>query len=223
MNNNEILKVIEMINNNENEKATQFLREKLLKTENKENYNLVTLVKRIISTKELQNTRPILTKVQILNGVQFVCDGYVGMKWKTFEPSLNILQQNTDNPLDFDKVLFSGVEYFLTENDNLIIHNINRVKAYLNSQKKDNKSKRNFIHLFGKVFDLNVIENILKIVLNYNESFDVTKKDDTFNSPIQLENSKVKAIILPCHIFDDKKLPDIISNTDKICSILKGE
>lgn len=223
MNNNEILKVIEMISKNETEKATQFLQEQILKSESKENYNLVTLVKKIILTNELEKTRPVLTKVQILDGIQFICDGYVAIKWKTFEPSLNILQQNTDNPLDFDKILFSGIEYSLTENDNLIIHNINRVKAYLNSQKKDNKFKRNFIQLFGKVFDLNVIENVLKIVLNYNENFNVTKRDDSANSPIQLENSKVKAIILPCHIFDDKKLPDIISNTDKICSILKGE
>lgn len=224
MNNNEILKVIRMINNNENEKATQFLQEQILKSKNKKNYNLVTLVKRIIDTKELQKTRPILTKVQVVNGIQYICDGYVGIKWKEYEPSLEVLPQNNENPFDLDKILFSGVELTLTESDNLIIHNLNKVKVYLNSQKQDNKFKQNFICLFGKIFDINVIENVLKIILNYNETFDVTKRDDSANSPIQLENSKVKAIILPCHIlFDDKKLPDIISNTDKICSILKGE
>lgn len=223
MNNNEILKVIRMINNNENEKATQFLQEQILKSKNKENYNLVTLVKRIIDTKELQKTRPILTKVQVVNGIQSICDGYVGIKWKEYEPSLEVLPQNNENPFDLDKILFSGVELTLTESDNLIIHNLNKVKVYLNSQKQDNKFKQNFICLFGKIFDINVIENVLKIILNYNETFDVTKRDDSAHSPIQLENSKVKAIILPCHIFDDKKLPDIISNTDKICSILKGE
>jgi hypothetical protein len=223
MNNNEILKVIEMISKNETEKATQFLQEQILKSENKGNYNLVTLVKKIILTKELERTRPVLTKVQILNGVQFICDGYVAIKWKTFEPSLNILQQNTDNPINIDNVLFSGVEQTLTENDNLIINNINKVKTYLDSQKQDQKSKQNFIYLFGKVFDLNVVENVLKIMLNYNEIFDITKRDDSANSPIQLENSKIKAIILPCHIINNKELPEIVDNTNKICNILKGE
>lgn len=226
MTNETILKVLELTDtNNKNfdlDKARQILKEQILKADNKESYKIISLVKKIIGQKELMKTRPALAKVQVRNNKQFICDGYVAVEWKTHDDALDTLPQNTENTIAIEQIYFSGSPYQMTDNDITIINNIKAVKDYIKAEKPaDDKLNASFVALFGKYFDLNVIENVIKIVLAYDEGFIVTKKDYNSYTPIQIENSKIKVLILPVRVgleerqkFDDQ--------TQRICDIIRG-
>lgn len=224
MNNTEIVKVLNLLDKYDYDGAKLFLQEQLLKQENKEKYNLIPLVKKIIFNKELIKARQSLAKVQILNDKQSVVDGFVGIKWKIFEDSLNILPQNKENPFDLDKIFFDGQEYNLTENDKLIINNLSAVMKYVKQIRKDEEkdTAKLPIFLFNKVFDLCIIQNVLKICLLYNEelSFE-TYKDNSIYTPVQIENSHIKAIILPMRVTDAEEITKISDLTETICNKLR--
>lgn len=227
MTNETILKVLELTDKeNKNfdlEKARQILKEQILKADSKENYKLAMLVKKIIDTKDLRETRPSLAKVQTRDNKQFICDGYVAVQWKTHEEALDTLPQNTENTLPLEQILFTGTEYELTDNDKTIIYNIKKVKDFIKAGKSaDDKSKTNIVALFGRYFDLNVIENVIKIVLSYNENFKTTQKDDNVYTPIQMENSKIKALILPIRVADTEEREKINNQTQRICDEIRG-
>lgn len=227
MTNETILKVLELTDkNNKNydlDKARQILKEQILKADNKESYKLVSLVKKVIEQKELMITRPALAKVQVRNNKQFICDGYVAVEWKHYEKALDTLPQNTENTISIEQVYFRGVPYEMTANDITIINNIKAVKDYIKAEKSvEDKSKTSFVALFGKHFDLNVIENAIKIVLAYNEDFTVSKKDDNSYTPIQIENSKIKVLILPVRMGLEEEKQKVDDRTQKICDIIRG-
>lgn len=227
MTNETILKVLELTDkNNKNydlDKARQILKEQILKADNKESYKIISLVKKIIEQKELIKTRPALAKVQIRNNKQFICDGYVAVEWKHYEKALDTLPQNTENTIAIEQIYFTGVPYEMTANDITIINNIKAVKDYIKAEKSaDDKIKTRIVALFGKFFDLNIIENAIKIMLSYNEDFTITKQDDNHYTPIQIENSKIKALILPVRILRGEEGQRIYDQTQRICDIIRG-
>ena len=129
MNNKEILKVVDLINNRELEKAVATLRQHILKSEDKVSFNLVKLVKKIIENKELQKTRPALAGINHdKNNEQLICDGFVAVKWKQHESCLDILPQTSQElSINLDQVFINEKEFVPTENDITILNNLKKI------------------------------------------------------------------------------------------------
>ena len=220
MTNAEIKKVLNMIEEMRFDKATTFLKQQLLKNDCKENYNLTNLVKKIIFNKDLEKTRPSLASIQITNGgTQSICNGYVGIKWKKYEKCLDTFPQNTINPLNLDNIFNNYKEYELKENDKIILKNLKKVKDYLKNNITEKDNKKLLLYLFGKILDLNVIEETLKIALYYNEELKFYTDEEILSSAINIENSHIKAVILPVKS-SEKEMTRIIERTQMICDIL---
>lgn len=224
MTNNEILKVIEMINNNETDKAKEFLKTQLVKTTDKKGYNLLTLVKKYL--KEADNSRPILKMIEHnSNGQQFILDGFTAIKFKQHEATLDILPQaNADESINIEAIFTAYPDYNLTADDRIILSNIDKIIKLNTAEKIDKKDKHCFVCLCGKTFDLNVIGNIIKIAQGYDEDFYNTIFTTTDNAiqPLQIENDSIKAIMLPVRQIDKTEKETTKANTKKYIDILKG-
>lgn len=223
MNNNEILKTINLINENKFDEAKQFLQEQLLKSQDKKEYNVVKLVKNIIGQKDLAKTRPVLANINFTpdsEEKQFICDGYVAVKWKEYEKSLDILPQHKGDTININQVFFKGEKIKPNGNDETILNNLDKVINYLKSNTK-NKNAKFIVVLFDRVFDLKVIANVVKIVQNYDSKITFTQKDEGFNTPIQLENNNVKAIILPVRCVENSDFEEHKNNTENICNMIR--
>lgn len=223
MTNNEILKVIEMINDNETDKAKEFLKTQLVKATDKKGYNLLALVKKYL--KEADNSRPILKMIEHnSNGQQFILDGITAIKFKQHEATLDILPQaDAEQSINIEAIFTTYPKYTLTENDSIILNNIDKCIDLIMADKIDKKDKRCYVKLFDKFFDLNVIKNIIKIIKGYDEDFRNTEfyTSDSKIQPIQIENDKIKAIILPIRAKDEDE-NKITEQTQKIIDALKG-
>ena len=223
MTNNEILKVIEMINNNETDKAKEFLKTQLVKTTDKKGYNLLTLVKKYL--KEVDNSRPILKMIEHnKDGQQFILNGFTAIKFKQHEATLDILPQaDAEQSINIEAIFTTYPEYTLTEDDCIILNNIDKCIDLIMADKVDKKDKRCYVKLFDKFFDLNVIKNIIKITKGYDEDFRNTKFYTSNNKVqlMQIENDKIKAIMLPIRAKDEDE-NKITEQTQKIIDALKG-
>ena len=225
MTNNEILKVIEMIDDNNNKKAKDYLKTQLVKNTDKKGYNILSLVKKIIITKETES-RPVLRTIQHTNnGEQVIVDGFVGIKWKQHENAIDIMEQTPcEMSLQIDQIFRTMANYTLTENDEIILCNIDKVVDLIMADKQNKKDKYCQVSLFGKFFDLNVIKNVIKICLAYDNDFENTTftTDEEATKPVQLENENIKAIILPCRILDKEEQEKIDARTQQVVDIIKG-
>ena len=225
MTNNDIIKIIDMIDKNEIDKAKDYLKTQLVKSTDKKGYNILSLVKKIILTKETAS-RPVLRTIQHTNkGEQVIVDGFVGIKWKKHENAIDIMEQTPcEMSLQIDQIFRTMANYTLTENDKIILWNIDKVVDLIMADKTYKKDKRCFVSLFGKHFDLNVIKNVIKICWSYDNDFENTTltTDEEATSPVQLENEKIKAIILPCRILDKEEQEKIDARTQQVIDIIKG-
>lgn len=219
MDNTQIKQILNMLEKKEYDKAETFLKQQLLKTENKEKYNLTALVKKIIFAKGLGEVRPGLASIQITNGnTQSICNGVIGIQWKKHESCLDTFPQNSINPIYLDQIFTKYPKYELTDNDKIILKNLKKVKDYIRANYK--LEEKALVYLFGKIFDLNVIEETLKICLSYNQDLEFSTDKEKLYVAVNIENENMKAIILPVRVKDEQELKEKIERTQKICDIL---
>lgn len=226
MTNNEILKVIEMLNNHEQDKAKEFLKTQLVKTTDKKGYNVLSLAKKILNGAD--KYRPVLRTIQHTEtNEQFALDGFIGIKWKQHENSLDALPQTeSGESFKIDQIFANYSHYDLTKDDKLILNNIDKVVDLLMADKIDKKDKKCLVYIFNKYFDLDVIKNVIKIGLAYDKDFENTEFTQTNNEitrPVQIENNNIKALILPCRIIKEDEQNEIKDKTQRIIDLLKGE
>lgn len=226
MTNNDIIKIIDFIDKNEIDKARDFLKTQLVKSTDKKSYNILSLVKKIILSKETMS-RPVLRSIMHCksDNKQCICDGFVGIKWKQNEGGLDALAQtDSADSLDFDRILDNPLpNYTLTDNDKIILANIDKIHELAIAEKIDKRDKDCIVYLFGKYCNINVIKNTVKIGLAYDSNFadTVFMTDNKTITPILFENNNVKAIMLPIRTKDESEQNDIKDKTQEYINMLK--
>jgi len=227
MTNNDIIKIIDMIDKNEIDKAKDFLKTQLVKSTDKKSYNILSIVKKIILSKETM-TRPVLRSIMHTksDNKQCICDGFVGVKWKQNESGLDALAQtDSADSLDFDRILDNPLpNYTLTDNDKIILANIDKIHELVIADKIDKRDKDCIVYLFGKYCNINVIKNVIKIGLAYDSNFanTVFMTDNKTRTPILFDNNNVKAIMLPVRTKDESVQTGIKEQTQKYIDMLKS-
>ena len=226
MTNNDIIKIIDFIDKNEIDKARDFLKTQLVKGTDKKSYNVLSLVKKIILSKDTEG-RPVLRSIMHCksDNKQCICDGFVGIKWKQNESGLDALAQtDSADSLDFDRIMNNPLpNYTLTDNDKIILANIDKIHELAIADKIDKRDKDCIVYLFGKYCNINVIKNTVKIGLAYDSNFadTVFMTDNKTITPILFENNNVKAIMLPLRTKDESEQNDIKDKTQEYINMLK--
>ena len=226
MTNNDIIKIIDFIDKNEIDKAKDFLKTQLVKGTDKKSYNILSLVKKIILSKDTES-RPVLRSIMHCksDNKQCICDGFVCIKWKQNESGLDALAQtDSADSLDFDRIINNPLpNYTLTDNDKIILANIDKIHELAIADKIDKRDKDCIVYLFGKYCNINVIKNVIKIGLAYDSNFadTVFMTDNKTITPILFENNNVKAIMLPIRTKDESEQNDIKDKTQEYINMLK--
>lgn len=214
-----------MIDKNEGKNAKEFLKTQLVKNADKKGFNILSLVKKIILTKDTKGRQVLRTIQHTKANEQLIIDGFVGIKWKQHEEALDILDQTpAELSLQIDQIFRTMPVYELTENDKIVLANIDKFVDLSMAEKIDKKDKRCFAYLFGKYVDISVIKNVIKIGLAYDDNFENTTftTDEEITTAIQFENNNIKAIVLPCRFNEEADQIKIKEQTQNFIGIIKG-
>ena len=202
MTNNDIIKLLELANNNEIDKLKDKLTFLLLQSQDKKQANLYKSVEKYLkNSSKLNNGRQVLATLQHY-GKQFVCNGFSLCVFDDYVEELENLPTTNDMAsLNYNAILPKNVVYSeLTKQDNIIINNI---KKYIDLYKvqefynKDN-GKKIYIEFGNKIFDINILKEIIDIM----GASDLQIADCGNLSGTMLKNSKMTSYIMPIRVFD---------------------
>lgn len=227
MTNEQISKVIEYIKQGNKDDALNVLITELAKGtgDGKKNYNIISLVKNIF--KSAGKTRPILQTIQTAeDGKQIITDGFVAVKWESNEELLNNFEKTPrENSVKLDGLFRETKQFTPTENDILIINNIDKAKSLIKAESEYFDKNTIIVKLLGKFFNLSVIENGLKMLLVYDQDLKQTKfytESEQGTRFVLAKNKNISVLMCP-YATEDKEQPRLEERTEKIAKLLKGE
>lgn len=219
-----INKYIELANSNITEllRVLEFDRQQAILEEKGKTYKLATAVKKIIDTKELKTTRPALATIMHDNdGKQFICDGYVLIKWNDFQEELNVFPQtDSAKSIQVDIILPNEVyttKHELTEDDSLLINNIDKYIKLYKSEKNNNGILP--IRLFGKYYSASLIKKAFDIIGEV-KSYNTAEDNDC--CPIYIYENGIQSVLLPIRIQDEKKREEEERRTQNFLAKVRG-
>lgn len=166
---------------------------------------VVKLIKGIINDKE-NKTRPILKTIQQTKmGEDFICSSTQAVKWK-IEKLDNIAERTGyEHSVGIDTIFGNFPRYEITEQDKMIITNIDKVKKYIRELKGEKKDRHYFVELCNKFFDLPAVENVFKILVCYDKKLKNTtfSTENEKNRFLQLENEDIKGVVCPIVLVEE--------------------
>ena len=163
--------------------------------------NLLKAVKKVLDDKNLLEARPNLRNIQIdKNDMQFICNGYLFVRWHTHKEELDCLPQlekeHCINLSCFIRKPFELKEFKITDDEKLVINNIDK---YIKINKQ--KGKRTAVKLFNEYWDAELIKMLFDII-GYNQDY-IYKETDSATSSIHIFNSDSNSMILPLRIIGE--------------------
>ena len=94
MNNTTILKLLELLEQDNKQEIKEILTHEMLQNTDKKTAKLYSIVKKYL--KQVDEARPILMRIQHKNGKQFLCDGYTLHIFNTYQGELDTLPQTSE-------------------------------------------------------------------------------------------------------------------------------
>lgn len=183
--------------------------------------SLLNAVKKIVCDNGLKEWRKNLYGIQHTpDGKQFICDGYLLVKWNEEQPELNALPQTPANEsIDANSILRSTSmsKYELTDSDKIIAENIDKyIKLY-----NEKKAKKFPVKYCNKFFDAHYLKKAFSVIGTDFEHI-LTGKNE--NSPLQINEKDYSAVLLPINInsITDESKTTIEQNTQKFVEQIKG-
>jgi hypothetical protein len=183
--------------------------------------SLLNAVKKIVCDNGLKEWRKNLYIQHTPDGKQFICDGYLLVKWNEEQPELNALPQTPVNEsINANNILrttASMSKYELTESDKIIAENIDKyIKLY-----NEKKARKFPVKYCNKFFDATYLKRAFSVIGTDFEHI-LTGKDG--NSPLQIYETNYSAVLLPINIntIKDEDKTIIEQNTQKFVEQIKG-
>ena len=161
MNNAQVLKIMELLEQDNKQAIKEILTQELLK-ENKQPKKAKSFatIKKFIEDKEL-NYRPILKSIMHKNGKQFICNGFEMYIFNTYKKELETLPQTSEElSLNYNQLLDTNNYKFnaLTDEHKFVLEHLTQYINYCKS-KMENKKDKVFIYFDGKIFDTKLLNN----------------------------------------------------------------
>lgn len=218
-----INKYIKLANENTTEllRVLEFDRQQAIMEEKGKTMKLATAVKKIIDLKDLKTQRPALASIMHdKNGKQFICDGYLLIKWNEYQEELDgFVQTDYDKSIKLESILpneYNTSKHELTEDEILLINNISKyIKLY-----KDKAQSNGIIpiKLFGKVYSAHLIKKAFDII---GEIRTYNTTDNREYTPIYIYENGIESCLLPIRIEEEFK-KEVNEMTQEFLERLKG-
>lgn len=204
MNNTQILKIMELLDNNQKQEIKEILTKELLSNSGeKSKAKLLTTVKKFL--KNIDDYRPQLKTIMHKHNKQFICNGYTMYIFNTYKKELEILPQTTEEETKIDYKSILDISKYeltdLTEDDKFILNNI---KKYINYYKSKNKKELPIISFNNQIFNANYLNEFADIhENNFNNMKKVVTKE--FYNPLTITNNEIESTILPIQPTETQK------------------
>ena len=215
---------IKLINDRDIEellRVLEFDRQQAIMEEKGKTYKLATAVKKVIDIKQLKKEHPSLaTIMHDKDGKQFICDGFMLIKWNDFQEELNgFSQTDYEKSLKIESILpleHSTTKHELTEEEALLIKNIDKyIKIYKN-ETIDNGIIP--IKLFDRLYSASLIKKAFDIIGEI-KTYNTT--DNREYTPIYIYENGIESALLPIRIADETKKQEVETMTQEFLKILK--
>lgn len=202
MNNTQIEKLLNLINNNELGEAKQILKIELLKNSNNKNIKLLDVVKKYL--KNADKSRPVLQTIMIKDNKQFICNGYSMYIFENYIEDFDILPNSTENILDYKQIYKNRNYQSINDYDMSILKNIKKIIAYYKQIDGIDKKNGFIIPFANKYYNANMI---LELCNMYQNNFDNLKIYTSENELelVQFTNDNITSIILPVRVKEEEK------------------
>jgi hypothetical protein len=220
---NNYIKLINDMNIEELLRVLEFDRQQAIMEEKGKTYKLATAVKKVIDIKQLKKERPALASIMHdKDGKQFICDGYMLIKWNDFKEELNgFLQTDYDKSIKIESILpleHNTFKHELTEEETLLIQNIDKyIKIYKNETQANEILP---IKLFNRLYSASLIKKAFDIIGEI-KTYNTT--DNRVYTPIYIYGNGIKSVLLPIRIVDETKTQEAETMTQEFLKKLKGE
>lgn len=127
MNNTTILKLLELLEQDNKQAIKEILTSEMLNSTDKKAQKIYNIVKKYLSQKGI---REISQKINHKNGKQFICDGYTLHIFNSYKNELNTLPQATEEESINYSAIYNSNSYDFheqTEEDKFLIENIKKI------------------------------------------------------------------------------------------------
>ena len=226
MNTATIEKAIALLNSgkwNELNDLLVYEREKSILESNGKKMKLAPAVKKILE-KNKEN-RPILATVMYdEQNRPIICDGFLLVRWNAEQPELKAFPEtHGESVLKADNIIpkmHDCEERILTENDRLIIENIDKYIKIYNKEKKQGQLP---IELFGKVVNAYLLRDLIAVI---GTDFDRTYTRVYGNReycPDTIYHEDFTAVILPMRLLNDNDKESCTARTARFLEQLKEQ
>lgn len=180
MNNTQILKIMELLEQDNKQAIKEILTQELLK-ENKQPKKAKSFatIKKFIEDKELES-RPLLKSIMHKNNKQFICNGIEMYIFNTYKEELETLPQASEElSLNYNQILDTSNYKFntLTDEHKFILEHLTQYINYCKS-KMENKKDNIFIYFDGKIFNTKLLSNFVNIHENNFDNITYTSDRD---------------------------------------------
>lgn len=213
---NNYIKLVKEYKIDELMKTLEYDRQQAIMEEKGQKMKLAPAIKKVLSDKDIAS-RPVLQSIQHdSNGKQFICDGFLLIRWNNEQEELNGFPQTpTDKSIKADAIIpkvYETQQIELSENDRLIISNINK---YV----KINKDF-GFVYVFDKYFSAKLLKKVIDVVgADFNKYYIQDKEP---YRPICLFEDEFDGLVMPCRANEELE-SDTIKRTNEFLEMLRGE
>ena len=221
MTNNEITKLLKLLNDNKLEELKAELTAQLMKTTDKKKASTFNEIKKYLSKADA--FRPILKTIQYNSGKQFICNGFTAYRFDTYRPELNMLPNTSDlESLNINALINNYAEYIkLNENDLTILKNIKKYISLYKTQDFYMKKQNIPVFFANKIFNADFILECVGIFGGDYDNLKMYNKEKEYEG-IQLKSNDITAIILPLRINSEEEKNKTIEFTNKFIENIKN-
>lgn len=193
MNNTTILKLLELLEQDNKQAIKEILISEMLNSTDKKAQKIYNIVKKYLSQK---GTREVCKKINNKNGKQFICDGYTLHIFNNHKSELDTLPQATEEESINYPAIYNSSNYEFheqTEEDKFLIANIKKYINFIKSTQIMLKKETINVYYHEMVFNAEFLST----------SFDLHQKDiDTmqiaYNSnTLIFKDNEIDSLILP--------------------------
>lgn len=196
MNNTIILKLLELLEQDNKQEIKEILTHEMLNSTDKKTAKLYNTVKKYL--KQSDKARPILTKVQHKNNKQFLCDGFTLHIFNTYQSELDTLPQASEEESINYPQIYNSKNYDFHEQDDedkFIFANIKKYINYIKAQ--PNRDKKTPIYILYKncLYDAEFLSIALELHQNNINKMQVAQTENT--KMLAFSDENIDSLILP--------------------------
>lgn len=218
MNNTEIKKILNYLDNGKIDEAKFMLKTELIRCCDKSKASQVKLVEKYLKSAQKLTCRPTCGTVMHYNGKQFLCNGCSLIVFNKTNDSLDILPQTEEKfSLPYPQILKTATFRTQTSEETKILKSLKKYIEFCNIE----KLKYANLPVQNRTFNASLLLETLQIFNSKIEDIEIGFEDENSFSPVHFRTDEIEAIVLPLRP-DEKQKNLSVETFEKFNNLLEN-